>query len=314
MNRKQVILLLLLTASCGKKEDKTAAPAESIAAATTFNQVVALGRIEPEGRIVSLASEVSGVIDNVHATEGQVLSKGSMLFELRHDIQSAKWQQAKSQYATQQALITSDKFSLERAQVELQNQEKTLTRIRTLTTKQAETQQTLDDTESRLKQQELEVKRLQQNLELNTRKLGELQAAIRQAEAEVEQRIIRAPSNGKLLKLDVIAGDAIDAGKTVGDFAPEGKTSALCEVDELFATLMKPGLNAYVRILGKTDTLAVGKVSYVGAYLKKKSLLAETAGDAEDRRVREVRIILENADQLLFNTRVECIIQLDAKK
>jgi HlyD family secretion protein len=314
MNHKKVILLLFLLGACDKKEAVTEVKNVTLPIASSFDQVVALGRIEPEGRIVSLAGEVSGIVNDVRVAEGQVVTKGTPIVELRHDVQQAKVEQTKSQYATQQAQISSDKSILERAKIELKNQEKTLARIRVLASKEAETLQTLDDSESLFKQQELEVTRLQQSLEINERKLKEIQAAIVQAEAEVAQCIIKAPSSGKLLRLGVIAGDALDAGKTIGDFAPEGRTSALCEVDELFATMMQPGLKAYVRILGKTDTLAVGAVSYVGAYLKKKSLLAETAGDAEDRRVREVRIILNDADKLLFNTRVECIIQLPAKK
>ena len=48
----------------------------------------------------------------------------------------------------------------------------------------------------------------------------------------------------------------------------------------------------------------------MGPYLKKKSLFSEQAGDAEDRRVREVRITLKNAEKILFNTRVECVMAI----
>jgi multidrug efflux pump subunit AcrA (membrane-fusion protein) len=304
------IVLMILLVACGKKESAETPVTPVEVKPAKVDQVVALGRIEPEGRIVSLAGEVSGIVDEVLVTEGQTVTQGTPLLKLKHELQTAKLQQARSQYATQLAQIESDKTSIEIARIELKNQAQTLARIKSLVSQKAETQQLLDDTQSSYEQQKAQIKRLEQLLTINQKKLAELQAAIAQAEAELNQRVLYAPSDGRLLRLELIAGDAFQAGTTVGDFAPKGRTSALCEVDELFAAQMKPGLKAYVRLLGKKDTLASGTISYVGAYLKRKTLLAEIAGDAEDRRVREVRILLDNADQLLFNTRVECIIQL----
>jgi hypothetical protein len=44
--------------------------------------------------------------------------------------------------------------------------------------------------------------------------------------------------------------------------------------------------------------------------LKKKSLFSDAVGDAEDRRVREVKILIEKGEGLLFNSRMEAVIDL----
>jgi hypothetical protein len=46
-------------------------------------------------------------------------------------------------------------------------------------------------------------------------------------------------------------------------------------------------------------------------YLRKKSLFADKAGDLEDRRVREVRVQLDQPEKVLLGARVECVIEIE---
>lgn len=45
-------------------------------------------------------------------------------------------------------------------------------------------------------------------------------------------------------------------------------------------------------------------------YLRKKSLFADNSANLEDRRVREVRVQLDNPENVLIGARVECIIDV----
>ena len=304
----RILFSLLLLSSCGKKDQATTE--ETTAIPLQINEVIALGRIEPQSQIVALAGEISGIISEVNVPEGGLAKKGEPIITLRHEIESAKLLVAKEQYQTQLAQIKSDQLLADRGKVDLNNQEKTLERLRALAKNQAETQQTLDDAESTFLQQKLQVAQLDQQVQLNKRKLAELQANIQQAQAELNQKFIFAPMDGRLLKLDVIPGDAVTSGLSIGDYAPDSPMSAICEVDELFASKIKVGQKAYVRLFGENGKLASGKVIYVGAYLKQKSLFTENAGESEDRRVREARVVLDNAENLLYNTRVEVVIDI----
>ncbi len=68
------------------------------------------------------------------------------------------------------------------------------------------------------------------------------------------------------------------------------------------------GQLAIIRQPGSDRELARGVVFYAAPSLKKKSLFSDDAGNLEDRRVREVRIRVTSGQPLLYNSRVECVI------
>jgi len=117
------------------------------------------------------------------------------------------------------------------------------------------------------------------------------------------------PQNGRLLEVSARVGASLTPGQRYAQLAPEGRLTALCEIDELFADDIKTGQEAFVRYKGYPDTVSKGTVLYAAPYLKKKSLFSDEVGVKEDRRVREVRILLDN-QELLINRQVECIIKI----
>jgi multidrug resistance efflux pump len=141
----------------------------------------------------------------------------------------------------------------------------------------------------------------------------EMQAEVARAEAVEAQRVVRAPADGRVLSLAVRPGEAVGPETPIGDFAPEGPLETRCEVDELYAPWVRVGQPAFVRTLGGRDSLAAGTIVYASPALKRKSLFAETADEAEDRRVREVRVRLapdaNRGGRLLLNARVECVVR-----
>jgi hypothetical protein len=56
------------------------------------------------------------------------------------------------------------------------------------------------------------------------------------------------------------------------------------------------------------DKLTTGTVYLLSPYLSKKSLFSDGAANMEDRRVREVRILLDNGNRVIIGNRVECVI------
>jgi hypothetical protein len=84
-------------------------------------------------------------------------------------------------------------------------------------------------------------------------------------------------------------------------------------VDELWANKIYIGQKATIRTQGMDDKLAEGEVVYLSPYLKKKSLFSDDSSNMEDRRVREVRIRLSGNTNLLINSRVEAVIDLNNK-
>jgi multidrug resistance efflux pump len=310
----------LLTA-CGKKEDgKTSVGADSaqtIKAVTRPVQpqkIVALGRIEPEAKIVSLASEVAGVAKRLYVREGETVRAGQLILELTNDVELAQVNQLRAKFATQQNQIATDRANLESAMLKTDNLRRTFDRLQKIYEGGGETKQNRDNAETDALTAEKDVARLKAAVAASESKLAEQQADLAVAQAQYERRFIKAPTDGTVLQLDAKVGAAITQNQSFAEFAPTGPVTALCEVDEMFAAEVKPGQPAYVRTQGANDTLVVGEVIFAAPQLKKKSLFSGVAGDPEDRRVREVRIRLHNGGKLLFNARIEGVVLLkDAK-
>lgn len=303
--------LVLLAACAGKEASKPAATSPVPVQPTNVREVVALGRIEPENKLTSLAAAASGVVETLTVAEGQRVQRGQLLLSLNHAVEQAQVAQARSQLGTQQAQITADEAALRSARVKATNLARTAERVAGLAARGAETTQSRDDAQTEVATQQQEVARLQASTQSAQRQLITLHANVAVAEAQLSQRFVRAPRAGRILKWDAQVGGTVSPDVSLGDFAPAGRPTVLCEMDELFASRVQVGQKAYVRPQGGTEHLASGTVLFVAPYLKQKSLFAATAGDAEDRRVREVRVVLpENGAKLLLNSRVECVIDL----
>jgi hypothetical protein len=54
----------------------------------------------------------------------------------------------------------------------------------------------------------------------------------------------------------------------------------------------------------------MGKVFLASPSLRKKTLFLDNSSNMEDRRVREVRILLEDTSKVLIVQKVECVILL----
>jgi multidrug resistance efflux pump len=147
------------------------------------------------------------------------------------------------------------------------------------------------------------------NLAQQKAKLNELLADLNYYQTLLDRKSIKAPTDGTILSIDVKIGSYLDNKTPIGDFAPSGPLIAVTEIDELFADKVQISQKATIRPQGDTIILSAGKVILMAPYLKKKSLFSDNATNLEDRRVREVRVQLDN-EKVLIGSRVECVIQI----
>ena len=299
-------------------------------------QVTGIGRVEPENKIIKLNSEVAGLVTALKAKAGQTLHAGDPILELATDIENSRIALAQSRLPTQRATIDDAqaavataasrietvRIKLAAAQVRERAIKTRLDRTKALVAQGADTQQSLDNVTTeydavaqdlRAAQADIDAAqkdrdRLQATLKISQMRVGELEADVKVAQSQRNQRLIRAPYNGTLLSIDVTQGSNISPTTAIGDFAPAGNITAVCEIDELFATRVQVGQKAYIRNQGMSDTLSLGTVIYAAPYLKKKSLFSADAGELEDRRVREVRVRLDTPQKVLLGARVDCVI------
>jgi multidrug resistance efflux pump len=315
MNKKiyLVIIPLIITACSGGKanKEKSGTTSQSVnSAMVEVSEVVGIGRVEPEKKIISLAAATGGVVREIYRNDGDSIKKDEPLLRLDDELEMIRVSQLRSQYNTQKSQEEIDELNLRESDAKLANKKKLLESVRTLALKGAETKQTLDDLETEVTTLSLNVKKDSATVKLSGSRLRELAEQVRYAEAEAAKKILRSPYDGVLLELLIDKGSAVNQFASFAEFAPSGPMTVRTEVDELFAGRLRKGLDADIRFVGSDSVVARGKVTFLSPYLKKKSLFSQKANDQEDRLVREVSIRLDGESGLILNSKVESVIKL----
>lgn len=306
--------LLLLLVSCGKKETASGAAApspDSLTQSVQVREVLGIAIIEPSERIVTLAAEQSGYIREVKAQTGDAVKKGQTLVVLASDVESAQVAQANAKIATQNDAVALARENLKLLQVQRDKAKADLDRDEALFKGNAITRQQLDNTRAVLTELDQQIRAQEAGLRQQQTRLGELGSDVDYYRTLADNKIVRAPANGTVLSLDARVGQYLDNKTGFGEFAPEGPTIALTEIDEMFAAKVKVGQKAAIRTQGSKEVLTTGTVVLASPYLRRKSLFADKVGDLEDRRVREVRVQLDDPSKVLLGARVECVITVD---
>ncbi len=303
-----VLTIFLSTVSCGDSDE---IPLETPSKLDMSpHQVIGIGRIEPELRFLDLSSETTGQIARIYFSPGDFVAAGEVIVELSTSLEEARVEQAAARIQSRISQIEAAKAALSAVRVRTENARVSFERAKELYATNTESEAVFDTAKAEFDALKEDVKRFQAELVTAENTLKENRADLKLARAELERRFIRAPTEGQLLTLDATMGSLISPETVFAVFAPDGPRVARCEIDELFADLVQSGQTASLRNQGTTKILASGKVTFVAPSYTKKSLFSDEVGDLEDRRVREVWITLEPESELLYGSRIECVIAL----
>jgi multidrug resistance efflux pump len=305
-----LLLLLSIVSSCGNNQQKEKTAADKIKDTGPVSQVVGIGKIEPENDIIQLSSPVNGIVQKILEKENDSVSVGTPILELDHQLEDGKVRQLVTEVNTQADQVKADEAGVGEYEAKYSNAVSEVQRLQRLLARGAETQQAVDDANTALKSYQSNLKRLQAGISVSKSKLEQTTAALHVAEIERDQKIIRSPVNGKLLELSTLIGSSIDTRQSFAQISPLGKTIAVCEIDEMYAYKVSAGQKAWIRNVGSLDTLSTGTVYVALTFLQKKSLFTDQSGEKEDRRVRTIKIMLDQPDKLLLNARVECVVDI----
>ena len=317
MNKKYISIWILLGitlpiffSSCGNDKKEKASLADSLAKAKPLDisKVMGIAIIEPSSQIANLASESNGVIEHINVQAGESVEKGQAILSLNNELELAQMNQAQSKIATQKQAIAAAEATFLQLKTQLEKAKRDLSRDQGLFDGKAITKDVLENTKYVIENLERQMATQKVAIEQQKTKISEINADVKYYQTLISKKAVHAPQSGVLLSLNVHEGEFLSTNQSIGDFAPNGPTIALTEIDELFATKVKVGQKAEIRNQGSQEAVTTGTVVLTSPYLRKKSLFSENSSNLEDRRVREVRVQLDDPSKVILGARMECWI------
>ncbi|XQQ06279.1 MAG: HlyD family efflux transporter periplasmic adaptor subunit [Leptolyngbya sp. IPPAS B-1204] len=346
------------------------APVEEAAPVPQRVEVVALGRLEPQGEVIRIGGPLNERIQRLLVKQGDLVKAGDVLAYLEsHDERKAERDYAATQVAEAeqrlrattaygQTQIQEAQTRVQQAQLpgaaeieaqqarireleatlDLANQD--LARLQSLYDQGAISRQELDQqlTEVRQAQEQLnnaqaslsriearwrtevqnaqaQLRSQQANLPLSQAQVAveSAQRNLQLAQAKLDRTIIRAPRDGRVLKIITQSGEAI--GETgILDLGDTRQMYAVAEVYETDVNLVKVGQPATITSRnGAFDQPLTGTVSDIGWQIFKNNVLDDDPAANADARVVEVKIRLDNSQpvEALTNLQVDVRINVE---
>jgi multidrug resistance efflux pump len=308
MNRAIVFLSVILALTCCSKQKGQVTESPSV----VVTQITGIGKIFPESGISDLASPISGIVTDLLVGEGSKVRKGEILVELDNTVQSLAMREAESRVTTQQKAVDSQQWLIEQKKTDIADKQRKLADAQELLKSDATTGENVRKLQNDVDMAVHEMKKLESDLALQQSQLREayVQQAIR--ENDLEQTTLKSPVDGVILDILPKRGEAVSQYQTYARVAPDSRLIVNAEFDEMFASKLAPGQKCMVRLSGDSVAVAQGRITRVSDDLKKKSLFSDSGDDLEDRRVREAEVSLDTiSKELLINSKVECIVQID---
>jgi len=298
------LFIAFLVASCGGKEEEKS-KSEKVVIAPVSDVIIGIGKIIPEQQIIQVATQTNGVLKTIFKQENATFQKGEVLAVLSNDVESNEVNESISRIDIQNQEVVVAKAAIAEYESKLLNAQNLYNRLKSLYDKGAETMQNVENAETDYKTLQANISRLKSQIAVAQSRVASSNLNTSLFKAKLDKTKIIAPCNGKVLEWKIQPGEGIASQQTIAQIAPSGNTIVEGEIDESLALKAKIGQLVEVNYLGSKDVIAKGKIYFLSEYLRKKSMFSEQSGEAEDRRVRIVKVMLENPQGLLFNAKVE---------
>jgi len=302
------LVLLLAVVSC--KNEKKQKEEEKAKVSAIYGSVIAIGKVIPEDGWVQISSPVSAEIKEIRVKEGDEVEQGQVLMILKENSEELDVAQSQAQLESLKAAHQTNLSDLAKQDIILQELKSKYETSKALFAKNAETKEKVENDLSNLKQQEELISGLRIQIKANKASEKEQSILISKNKQSLQDYQITAIKKGVIAELNVQLGQTINGTEELGKIVDKDNIIIEAEVDELFADSVKIGQTVDINFVGKPTVIGKGKIVYVSPTLMNKSILFETANEAEDRRVRRIRIEPEKNPSLLINSKVECKVKL----
>lgn len=286
---KRVLLIaltpLLINCDAGPP-DAVAAPHENLSMFTA----VARGRIDIEGGLVKLAAKRDGVVNKVLVEEGSYVQAGQVLLVLDDA-------QAKLSAELARAEFEQARTAIPVLEVKLMAAKREAKRLKPLAAAEIVEQRELDLMQDQVEQLSNEIKAAQAVVMAAQKRL-------KVAEFEIEQRIVRAPTDGQIVKRTAREGDGVSTLNVTQLFlfSPHADKIVRAELEEQFLPVIKANQAAEVIIEANDKQRFPAVLKRVGLVVGQRTP-TEDASEKQDNKVVECVLTLD-APELLIGQRV----------
>ncbi len=290
--------LLLAAAACASltacnrsanasAENGGADPNASTLEVETPYAAISAGKVDIEGGLVDVAANRPGIVREVFVQEGDYVQAGDELARQEDEDSRLAMNRTAAELAQAQAQISAIEVDLAIAQREAE-------RLSQLSVDDLVTRQRLDEARDLVRQ-------AQARLSAQTATVAVVEARLAEANYELDQRIVRAPTDGLIVRRYANPGSGTSTLNVTAMFQlqPDALRIVRAEVEERSVGEIAVGQN--VEIVPEADqTLSYpGRVIRIAAVMGARKLQSDNPQERTDDRVVEVVVDAEEAPILI---------------
>ncbi len=289
-----IALVLLILVGGGwtmMSRAKAAKAAEAEKAAATKVETpyaaIANAKIDVEGGIIQVAARRGGVVKEVYVQEGDRVVAGQVLARQEDDEARLGVARARAQMQQAQAQIPV-------MQVKLDTGRRELARLEGLVEGNFVARQRMDQQRDTIRDWEAQIN-------AQRAAVATAQAAVREAEYNLELTIIRAPTNGRIARryANPGAGASTLNVSTMFDLEPDAPRIARAEIVESDIPNVRVGQQVEIQPEGDPSKVYVGAVLRRAAVFGARKLASDDPSQRSDERVVEVVVTADGAPLLI---------------
>ncbi len=263
-------LILVFSRPESPKIEKTVQPVESV-----YDSAFAgIGVVEPQSEVISLSTELPGIVREIYIKVGDKVKKGDKIFSLDMRAIDADIEIAKEDLSL--AKINEQDASSKFASVANLKDSKAISK---------------DEFDSR-----------KYNKELSKIRVNQAKAKLHSLQTNKERLTTYAPIDGEILKVNIRPGEYASVAQNLNPLIIMGDTSILnvrVEFDQEFSTKIKADMKATAYIRGNSKKPIDLKFVRFEPFVSPKENLI-TAGQRVDTRVLKIIYSLPEATEDIF--------------
>ena len=301
--------------------------------------ICAAGKVEPVSEEIKIGSQLSGVLREVPAVEGQYIPKGGVIAALENSDYAARVNEAQATLAIRQAELDrivngardqerrEAAAAVDEARAVLANARAEMERRRTLFQSGDISRSDWERAEREYQVAEARVSEASQHSafvdapargdeKLRAEASVELaKAQLAEARALMEKTIVRAPFSGTVLKRFRKAGETVsDKGDTpIVSFGDDSRLRVRVDVDETDVAKLRMGDVAYFTAPAFGDRRFTGRVVQIGSELGRKNIETGQPSEKLDTKILETLVELDGHPPLPSGLRVDSYITVGGK-